>query len=286
MACGVLNESGTDYIYCVGGSQATFTTGTGRVFRYNPVTDTISTVPADWPGANGDTTLPGGFAVVNNKLYIMGGFQINTQMVSQTWEFDPATLTWTQKTDMPVARGYIPATAIGTDIYTAGGSTCVTCMTDLTDTDDSFKYDTVADAWSAITNIPRITAETRALTFCNKVYVMGGGRTAPNPSNEVDVYDPDTNSWSTDLPFVMARRNFATNTDSTNNIWLAGGYGPTDSMEIFNCPVSPCGAPSPTPTPTPSVSPSPTPTVTPTPTPIRVTPTPRPRPTPHPRPTP
>ena len=28
---------------------------------------------------------------------------------------------------------------------------------------------------------------------------MGGGRVAPNPSNEVDVYDPGTNSWSTGL---------------------------------------------------------------------------------------
>ena len=80
---------------------------------------------------------------------------------------------------------------------------------------------------------------------------MGGGRDAPNPSNEVDIYDPSTNSWSTGQPFVTARRNFATDTDSTNRIWLVGGYasdGVTllNSMEIFNCPESPC-APTPTP---------------------------------------
>src|SRR5262249_957573 len=39
MACGVLNDSGTDYIYCVGGSASGATTATARVFRYNPVTD-------------------------------------------------------------------------------------------------------------------------------------------------------------------------------------------------------------------------------------------------------
>jgi hypothetical protein len=43
MACGILNDSGTNYIYCVGGSAGGQTTATNRVFRYNPITDTIET---------------------------------------------------------------------------------------------------------------------------------------------------------------------------------------------------------------------------------------------------
>jgi len=39
-----LNDLGTDYIYCVGGSQSGVNTVTGRVFRYNPVTDSLTTV--------------------------------------------------------------------------------------------------------------------------------------------------------------------------------------------------------------------------------------------------
>ena len=50
MACGVLNESGIDYIYCVGGSADGQTTATDRVFRYNPVSDTIESIAAPWPG--------------------------------------------------------------------------------------------------------------------------------------------------------------------------------------------------------------------------------------------
>src|SRR5262249_30356011 len=49
MACGVLAESGTPYIYCVGGSAAGAVAATARVFRYNPVTDAITTLPS---GAN------------------------------------------------------------------------------------------------------------------------------------------------------------------------------------------------------------------------------------------
>jgi len=67
---------------------------------------------------------------------------------------------------------------------------------------------------------------------------MGGGRVAPNPSNEVDIYDPVSNTWTTGTPvpaFATARRNFPTDTDGTA-IWLAGGYGPSplSSTEIFH----------------------------------------------------
>src|SRR5439155_14306237 len=75
MACGVLTLSGTPEIYCVGGSAATQTTATARVFFYNPVTDTITSLTAgdNWPGDASGTILPGGFSVFNNKLYILGG---------------------------------------------------------------------------------------------------------------------------------------------------------------------------------------------------------------------
>ena len=74
MACGVLTDAGTPYIYCVGGSVVSSpTAATGRVFRYNPVTDTISTVAAPWPAAAGQLFFPGGFTVFQNKLYILAG---------------------------------------------------------------------------------------------------------------------------------------------------------------------------------------------------------------------
>ena len=49
MACGVLADAGTPYIYCVGGSAVTLPDIFDRVFRYDPVTDVISPVAAPWP---------------------------------------------------------------------------------------------------------------------------------------------------------------------------------------------------------------------------------------------
>jgi plastocyanin len=299
MACGVLTDAGTPYIYCVGGSAAGQTTATGRVFRFDPVTGSLTTVAAPWPGAGTDT-LPGGFAVFQNKLYILGGFQINIAMTNQIWEFTPGTNTWVQKTAvLPAARGYIPATTIGNFIYTGGGSMFDPTVI-LIDTTDSFRYDPVADSITTIASIPRATAETRALAFNGLMLVMGGGRTAPNPSNEVNIYDPVTNTWTTGSPvpaFTTARRNFPTDTNGVNQIWLAGGYDsgglPTASMEIF-CAAGPTPSPTPTATPTATATatattppptptatatatmtpPPPTPTATPTTTPPPPTPTP------------
>src|SRR5438094_5801633 len=207
--------------------------------------------------------LPGGFTVFNNKLYILGGFDTITgggQGTDQIWEFTPPT-TWVQKASvLPVPLGYIPTTTIGSLIYTGGGSDITAGA--LTDTTNSFKYDPVADSITTIASIPRATGETRALNFNGQMLVMGGWRTAPNPSNEVDAYTPGSNSWAVNTPvpaFVTARRNFPTDTDGTTRIWLAGGYAPstpTASMEIFQCAT-------PTPTPTPTVTPTATPTPTP-----------------------
>jgi N-acetylneuraminic acid mutarotase len=315
MACGVLAVAGTPSIYCVSGSAAGQTTAAGRVFSYNPVTDTSTTLTGDdWPGAMG-TILPGGFAVAGNKLYILGGFNINVASTNQIWQFDPTAAVgakWTMRMNTPEGIMYAPTCSIGGNLYVGGasdyqGGTVV-------DTTNSFSFNPVANTIGTITAIPRATGETRGLAFNDQMYVMGGGRVAPNPSTEVDIYNPGTNSWTMGAPFTTARRNFPTDTDGTTRIWLAGGYAsdgvtPLSSMEIFCNPgapsptptatptatatatataaTSPTGTPTPTATATPtsSVSPSPTPTATGTPSPTpRTTPTPRPRPTPAPRP--
>ena len=168
---------------------------------------------------------------------------------------------------------FAPACCIGGIIYVGGasdfqGGTVV-------DTTNSFSFDPVANTIGSIAPIPRATGETRALNFNDLMLVMGGGRVAPNPSSEVDIYGPGTNTWTIGVPvpdFGIPRTNFPTDTDGTTRIWLAGGYVPPpispNSMEIF-C----AAAPSPTPTSTPRITPTP-----------RVRPTPWSRPTPAPRP--
>jgi len=275
MACGVLTVSGSSYIYCVGGSAAGQTTATARVFFYNPVTDTVTTLTGadNWPGDAAGTILPGGFAVANNRLYILGGFNINVASTNQIWQFDPTAAVgakWLQRVNTPVGIMYAPTASINGLIFVGGasdyqGGTVV-------DTTTSFGFDPAINGIFAIPPIPRATGETRALTYTDgkgaKMLVMGGGRVAPNPSNQVNIYSVSTNSWTTGTPvpaFMTARRNFPTDSDGIRRIWLAGGYAsdgitPLSSMEIINC----TQGGTPTPTPTATATATHTPTATPT----------------------
>src|SRR5207302_269091 len=217
-------------------------------------------------------TLPGGFTVFSNTLITVGGFDIpNGVGTNQIWQFTPSPAGWVQKSAvLPVPLGYLPTTTIGSLIYTGGGADITGGV--LTDTNNAFVYDAVADSISTLPDIPDATSNTRAVNFCSQMYVLGGNFNAP--TNEVQIYDPVSNTWSVGIPFAIAGRNFAADTDGTNNIWKAGGYDVNltiiASMEIFNCPVSPCGSASPTPTatatPTSTVAASATPTATATPT--------------------
>ena len=238
MACGVLTVSGTPYIYCVGGSPGGVNTATKRVFRYNPVTDAITTAGIDQWTEGVANTLPGGFTVFQNKLYILGGFTINVGVTNRIFEFSPGNAVgsqWAQKgATLPVAMGYVPATTIGSLIYMAGGATFPGAV--LTDSTNSFVYNPVADSIAPLPNlIPRATGETRAVTIANEMWVLGGGRTAPNPSNEVNIYNPSSGQWRTGPPLATLRRNFPADTDGSQ-IWLGGGYSPTfpiSLMEIY-----------------------------------------------------
>ena len=207
------------------------------------------------------TIVPGGFSVFNNKLYILGGFNNPVGMVDTIYEFTPNPAGWVRRTLTCQPRAVIYPPPPSATSSTPGVAACSIPPWFLVDSTDSFRYDPVADSIITIASIPRPTAETRALNVNGQMWVMGGGRTAPNPSNEVNIYNPGTNTWSIGTPFVTARRNFPTDTNGSSRVWLAGGYAPTAptaSMEIFSI----CGTPTPTPTATPTATSSPTATPT------------------------
>lgn len=229
MVGGVLDFGGTPYIVTVGGSAAGATVASSEVRQYDPVADVMTSLTTDpWPGNTDGATLPGGAAVLDNKLYVFGGFDIGIGMTSAIYRFDPAAAPGSRWTTMaatlPNPIGYIPAAASGSLIYLMGGSGWD--GTTLIDTTESSSYDPVADAITPIAVIPRATGETRAVAAIDgSLWVLGGGRVAPNPSNEVDMYDPVGNTWTLGPAFPTPRRNFAVDVDPVvGTTWAIGGY--------------------------------------------------------------
>src|SRR5438552_14954062 len=127
VAAALLTGPSGPSIYIVGGSGLGATTASNRVQVFDPVADTMSELFTDpWPASPTGQVIPGGRAVFNNKLYILGGFNIGVSMTDQIWEFDPmrpAGSRWVlTSAHLPTPLGYVPADAIGSYIYIAGGS--------------------------------------------------------------------------------------------------------------------------------------------------------------------
>ena len=250
MVGGVLDFGGTQYIVVVGGSAAGATTATVDVRQYDPVADVLTVLDMDpWPGNTDGAMLPGGAAVYENKLFVFGGFDIGIGMLDTIYAFDPSApegSRWTQMTaTLPTPIGYIPAATSNGAIYLFGGSTWDPVNATILDSAESSVYSPDVDAIQPVNPpIPRATAETRAITMLDgTVWVLGGGRDDPNPSNEVDVYDPVANAWSLAPPFVNPRRNFAADVDpATGTIWAIGGYDSGGAPNSFNEFFTPCAA--------------------------------------------
>jgi hypothetical protein len=87
---------------------------------YNPLTNTASVVaslPAAWTGYN-----PGAQVVVNNKVYIFGGFN-GSSTIAITYVYDPDTKNFNPLGNLNLARTYIMASAVDGIIYAFGGDT-------------------------------------------------------------------------------------------------------------------------------------------------------------------
>ena len=117
-------------IYVVGGSMNWAGGGAGQagntqtVMQYDPTTDTW-TQKADIPKQQNNSSI----AAVGGKIYVIGGSEDraagggvgqmgNIQTVEQ---YDPATDTWTQKTDMPTQRSNPFVAVANGKIYVIGG---------------------------------------------------------------------------------------------------------------------------------------------------------------------
>ncbi|MET0231126.1 MAG: hypothetical protein ABW186_09370 [Rhodanobacteraceae bacterium] len=254
MVGGVLDFGGIPVIVTVGGSLGT-NAGDPQVVTtdtriYDPVGDSLQTLANDpWPGNADAQTLPGGAAVYENKLFVFGGFDVNIGMTDTIWQFDPAAAEgsrWTEMTaTLPVPTGYIPTATSNGLIYLLGGSTWDDQNLTIVDSDQSLVYDPDADTLTPVATIPRATAETRAVTAPDgTIWVLGGGRIDPNPGNEVDVYDPVSDTWTTAPSFVNPRRNFAADIDpATGNIWAVGGYDAAAAPLFFNEQFTACSGP-------------------------------------------
>jgi len=153
--------------------------------KYDPPTVTVWTKLLNYPGAGRRSGI---MIACGSKIY-MGLGQYNLTYRSDWYEYDPATNTYTAKTDFPNAVINPYGFTIGTKVYVGGGAD--TYPDALVGRQDFYEYDTLTDTWTEKTNFGVATVAANGLAANNKGYVFFGTQ------GQVREYDPTTDTWMT-----------------------------------------------------------------------------------------
>ena len=141
-----------------------------------------------------------GVAVVDGKIYAIGG-SAGSGPLDTNEMYDPATNTWVSKQPMPSARGRFGITVYQNKIYVMGGAS----QSRFTDANEV--YDPATDTWETKASMPAGGRSELTVNAVNgKIYAIGGYFLGIYwiPSNLTEVYDPVTDTWTTNAEMPTA----------------------------------------------------------------------------------
>jgi hypothetical protein len=187
-----------DKIYCIGGYTSDGETDVNEV--YDSSTDTWET-RTSMPTSRTQVVAN----EVDGKIYVMAGYTFPhpsfPTLCNKTEVYDPATDSWTEKTQMPNYQGIAMSddvsAVVDNKIYVFG------CSQRESNTLFTQIYDPEADTWSSGTVMPTEIyhasgAATTGEFAPKRIHVMGG--------TEHQIYDPETDSWSNGTSMPTPRR--------------------------------------------------------------------------------
>ena len=189
-------------IYLFGGIKDLSGHNSDDVEAYDPSTDT-------WTTKNKMPVKIFGQAAVelNGKIYVIGGRTgdlFGGTSLKYNYLYDPDTDSWTKKTDMPTSRAFISVSAVNGNIYAIGGS-----MSGYSGTYVVQMYNPVSDTWTAKKSLQANRALLTSNVYNGKIYVIGGGdgqkADAGTSCAYFDVYDPETDTWSSKADIAISR---------------------------------------------------------------------------------
>lgn len=153
-------------------------------------------------------------AVINNKLYVFGGFSGNFGPVVRSDVFDPATNTWTQIADLPrrLTHSGVAADDATDSVYIAGGyfgNGPGPGYSQTFGTKEVWRYDVAANTYSRIADLPAARAGGGLVLVGQALHYFSGDNISRN--NVTDHYvlnlasATPTSTWSTAAPLPAGR---------------------------------------------------------------------------------
>lgn len=207
-------------IYAIGGW---YHGSTAVVEEYDPSTNTWSS-KASMPTAR---THPKAVQADNGKIYVVGGRLGGYDFSSIVEVYDPATDSWSSAANMPTARIQMGIAVVNGKIFVIGGENETQTLNIVEE------YDPSTNTWRSRASMPTARTHLVAVTGSNgKIYVIGGCKSLLPPntiycnsvSDDVEEYDPLTDSWTVRAKMPTPRYWLAAAAYGNGKIYAIGGY--------------------------------------------------------------
>lgn len=144
-----------------------------------------------------------GAAVINGKLYVVGGDVGASQKLATLEVYDSVADAWTVQAPMPTSRSGPAVVAINGQLYVAGGCRgwCVP-VTNVLEV-----YDSGSNTWTAQAAMPTARGVAAAAVVNGSFYVLGGccgsiSSVSQVMAQTIESYDPVSNAWTTKVQHV------------------------------------------------------------------------------------
>ncbi|MBN1357815.1 hypothetical protein JW988_03505 [Candidatus Bathyarchaeota archaeon] len=170
-----------------------------------------------------------GVAVVEGRIYAIGGSNSNSRYLGTNEMYDPATDTWTTKASMPTPRRDFAIAVYKNKIYCISGESGY----DSEGLGGIYSqvnevYDPATDTWETKASIPTPRYGMCSNVVYGKIYVIGGGLHSAYPINTCcglnEVYDPETDTWTKKTPLPISVL-YAASAAVEGIIYVLGGQG-------------------------------------------------------------
>jgi len=232
-----LGFTANDHGYACCGDSTGANDPTNDLRMYNDSTNTW-TQKASFPGVGRDAQF---CFVINDTVYVGGGFDGSGGGWNDFYKYNPFTDTWSSLAALPMgAIGFASSFVIGGKGYVCTG------QVGTTESQGLWQYSPATNTWATKASLPGIGRQAGfGFALGNYGYVGGGMSGYSTVYNDVWKYNAATNTWSSIAAYPSAYPAWTTNFTIGNTAYIGTGtyfgttvlYG-TDSFKRFRGPVT------------------------------------------------
>lgn len=221
---GLTVESVNNKLYAIGGAINWTTNDVCNIVEEYDLGKNSWSIKNEMPGKRGWHSS----CVLNDKIYIIGGLDINT-FVTSNLVYDPKTDIWDSIAPLNHQRQQASCCVHDNKIYVFGGFNGNLSWEARTEV-----YDPSADTWSVTSLIPGAFSSHHAFMYGNKIYIIGGGGITDDIYSEpVWMFDPVYNIWQ-EMEDMPADFMGSTQQIIDDNVYIFGGYTHSQGVQDFS----------------------------------------------------